>query len=387
MKRIKQTESIFLQKMASQIPLIVVGTLIVIIVYYLYNMQRTEELTTRLQMNKIPYAFIPGKKIAPLPDHYGASWDLRAGTGGLQVFCQPTGGLGSKLFTLAASIAMCAHKGLQLNGILLKRIAKDPNSDGGPYDVLPVAFDIVPLPDIFKDVFIYSNVLYLNYRSATSDVEEEAVLDGMFPGVVMVSKNDERFIPVDLPSYATKSMGTSVVNGRGWADWRYFYNYEKVVMESLMMHPSILDYCKTNYQFVYDSSFFTMGIFANFINQSGQIVTHKPPVNPIFCARTIRSLYTENTKMKRIVVMVFTQDDSYAKEYYKQLFAVEGVHPVFVKESPYVVLQLCRDLKFVLPDTGNFAWWCAHSCSYYGGSVFVPYGYPAEKIHPKWKVL
>lgn len=370
-----------------QLPLIVVATLIGVITYVVFSMQQTDQLSSKLQLNKIPYQFIPGKKLAVLPDHLGASWDFRAGTGGLQVFCQPSGGLGGKLFTLAVAIAMCAHKGLPLNGILLKRVAKDPNSDNGSYDVLPAAFDNTPVPDILKDVFVYSNVLYLNYRSASSDVEEEAILDGIFPGVLIFSKNDDRFLPIDISSYATTTVATNIIKGTGWKDWRYFYNYERVVMDSLTMHPSLLEYCNANYQFVYDPSYYVMGIFANFVNKDGQITTHKPPVNPMFCAKTIRSLYVENPKMKRIVVLVFTQDDSYAKEYYKQLFSVEGVHPIFVKENPYVILQLCQGLKFIIPDSGNFAWWCAYSCSYHGGTTFVPFGYNAQRIHPRWKVL
>jgi hypothetical protein len=269
----------------------------------------------------------------------------------------------------------------------MKRLAKDPNSDGGPYDILPAAFTNIVVPDIFRDVFIYSNVIYLNYRSAVSSNEEEAVLDGIFPGVMLMNKIDEKFIPLELSSYSTTSTTTSIVNGSGWANWRYFYNYERVVMESLTMHPSMLDYCKTNYPFVYDSSFYTMGIFANFVNKDGKIVSHKPPVNPMFCAKVIRSLYEENSKIKRVVVLVFTQDDSVAREYYKQLFSVEGVHPVFVKENPYIILQLCRAIKFIIPDSGKMAWWSAYGCSYYGGSVYVPYGYHADRIHPSWRVI
>lgn len=373
--------------MASQLPLAIVTILIAAVAYMIYSMQRTEQLTHKFAMNKTPYQFIPGKKISPIPDHYGASWDLRAGTGGLQVFCQPTGGLGQKLFTLAASMAMCAHKGLPLSAVLLKRIVKDPNSDHGSYDVLPAAFDNVPVPDIFKDAFIYTNVLYLNYRSAVSNIEEEAMLDGMFPGVMMISKDDDTLLPVDVSSYATNTVATNIIKGRGWANWRYFYNYERVVMDSLTMHPSLLEYCKTNYQYLYDPSFYTMGIFANFVNQNGQISSHKPPVNPVFCAKVVRSLYEANPKIKRVVVLVFTQDDQASKDYYRQLFNVEGIHPIFVKENPYVILQLCQGLKFVIPDSGHFAWWCAYMCSYRGGSVFVPYGYKSQDIHPSWKVL
>jgi hypothetical protein len=374
-------------KMASQIPLLVVAFLIAMVTYTIFSMQRTEQLTTKFAMNKIPYQFIPGKRISPIPDHYGASWDLRVGTGGLQIFCQPTGGLGSKLFTMAASIAMCAHKGLPLSAVLLKRIAKDPNSDTGPYDVLPAAFDNVLTPDILKDVFIYTNVMYLNYRSAASSREEEAMLDGIFPGVMMISKDDDIMLPVDVSSYASNMVATNIINGRGWANWRYFYDYERVVMDCLTMHPSLLEYCRCNYQYVYDSSFYTMGIFANLVHQNGKIVSHKPPVNPVFCAKVVRSLYEANPKIKRVVVLVFTPDDQISKDYYRQLFNVEGIHPVFVKENPYVILQLCQGLKYVIPDSGHFSWWCSYMCSYRGGSVFVPYGYKSQDIHPSWKVL
>lgn len=373
--------------MSSQIPLLVVAILISTVSYFIYSMQQTDQMTSKLQLNKQPFMFLPGRKISPIPDHYGASWDLRTGTGGLQVFCQPTGGLGSKLFTVAAAISMCAHKGLSLNGILLKRLSKDPNSDSGPYDVLPAAFDNIPLPDIFKDVFINTNCLYLNYRTASSSIEEEAVLDGIFPGVLMFNKEDDKFIPLEISTYSTTTVATNIINGRGWRNWRYFYNYERLVMESLAMHTCFEDYCKGNYQYVYDPSFYIMGIFANFVNQSGQIITRNTPVSPVFCAKVIRSLYAENTKMKRIVVMVFTQDDSYSKEYYKQLFSVEGVHPIFVKENPYVILNLCGKIKYVLPDNGNFAWWCAYKCSYHSGSVFVPNSYNLDRIHPRWKML
>lgn len=373
--------------MVSQLPLLVVAVLIATVSYFIYTMQQTEQLSSKLQVNKQPFMYIPGRKISPIPDHYGASWDLRTGAGGLQVFCQPTGGLGSKLFILAAAISLCAHKGLSLNGILLKRISKDPNSDSGPYDILQCAFDNVPIPNIFKDVFVNTNCLYLNYRTASSAIEEEAVLDGMFPGVLMFNKEDDKFVPVEISTYATTTVATNIISGKGWKDWRYFYNYERVVMDSLTMHPCLLDYCKVNYQFVYDPSYYVMGIFANFVNKDGHIITNRQPVNPVFCAKVIRSLYSENPKMKRIVVLVFTQDDSYAKEYYKQLFSVEGVHPIFVKENPYVILQLCQGLKFVIPDSGNFAWWCAYFCSYHGGTTFVPSGYNAQGIHPRWKVL
>lgn len=371
------------------IPLIIIVILMVVVVCTLYHLQRTEQVTRRLQFNKQPFQFLPGGKFPVIPDHYGPSWDFRAGTGGLQVFCQPTGGLGTKLFTLATSIALCAHKGLGLNGILLKRVVKDPGSDDGPYDVLPPAFFTGPgIPTLFKDVFIYTNVLYLNYRSASSLVEEEAVLDGMFPGVMMVDKTDDHFVSVELPSYSTQTTCTHIICGQGWRNWRYWYNYEKVVLDALTMHGSILEYCREHYQYVYDPSFHVMGIFANFVRQkNGQIEPHVPPVDPALCARCIRILYQENPKMKRIVVLVFTPDDATSREYYGQLFGIDGVHPVFIKENPYVILQLCRALRYIIPDSGNLSWWGAYMGGHQGAKVMVPYGYSANNIHPYWRVV
>ena len=72
-------------------------------------------------------------------------------------------------------------------------------------------------------------------------------------------------------------------------------------MDSLTMHPCLLDYCKVNYQFVYDPSYYVMGIFANFVNKDGHIITNRQPVNPVFCAKVIRSLYSETIANNTIV--------------------------------------------------------------------------------------